>query len=77
MQAYQDRTYLEVVVCFFLHIFTGPKKEQAALFQLTVNSEVFTRLYFRETSHMRNFVKIKLSRNGEITLLFTCPSHKF
>ena len=48
-----------------------------ALFQLTVNLEVFARFYFRETSHMQNFVKIKLSRNGEITLLFTCPSHKF
>ena len=51
--------------------------EQAALFQLTVNSEVFSRFYFRETSHMQNFVKMKLSGNGEITLLFTCPSHKF
>ena len=48
-----------------------------ALFQLTVNWEVFAKFYFRETSHMQNFVKIKLSRNGEITLLFTCPSHKF
>ena len=27
--------------------------------------------YFRETSHMRSFVKIKSSRNGEITLPFT------
>ena len=27
--------------------------------------------YFRETSHMRSFVKIKSSRNGEITLSFT------
>ena len=25
-------------------------------------------LYFRETSHMRSFVKIKPSRNGKITL---------
>ena len=48
-----------------------------ALFELTVNLEVFTKFYFRETSHMQNFVKIKLSRNGEITQLFTCPSHKF
>ena len=32
---------------------------------------VFLRgLYFRETSHMRNFVKIKPSRNGKITLSF-------
>ena len=34
----------------------------------TVNSEIFARVYFRETSHMRSFVKIKPSRNGEITL---------
>ena len=27
-------------------------------------------LYFRETSHMRSFVKIKPSRNGKITLSF-------
>ena len=26
---------------------------------------------------MQNFVKIKLSRNGEITLLFTCPVTNF
>ena len=32
-----------------------------ALFQLTVNSEVFARF-------MQKFVKMKLSRNGEITL---------
>ena len=52
---------------FFFIFLQGPK-EQAALFQLTVNSEVFTRFYFRETSHMQQFVKIKLSRNGKITL---------
>ena len=39
-------------------------------------------LYFRETSHTRSFVKIKYSRNGEISLSFTdigesCPSHEF
>ena len=37
----------------------------------TVNSEIFARFLFRETSHMRSFVKIKPSRNGEITPLFT------
>ena len=62
---------------FFSSYFYLAQKEQAALFQLTVNSEVFAKFYFRETSHMQNFVKIKLSQNGEITLLFTCPSHKF
>ena len=36
----------------------------------TVNSEIFARVYFRETSHVRSFVKIKSSRNGEITLAF-------
>ena len=48
----------------------------------TVNSENFARVYFRETSHMRSFVKIKYSRNAEITLSFThirksWPSHEF
>ena len=28
-------------------------------------------LYFRDTSHMRSFVKIKSSRNDKITLSFT------
>ena len=47
----------------------------------TVNSEIFARVYFRETSHMRSFVKIKSSQNSEITLLFTdieksCPSRE-
>ena len=37
----------------------------------TVDSEISRGFYFRETSHMRNFVKIKSSRNGEITLSFT------
>ena len=48
----------------------------------TVNSEIFARVYFRETSHMRSFVKIGPSRNGEITMSFTdvgksCPSREF
>ena len=39
-------------------------------------------VYFRETSHMRSFVKIKCSRNIEITLSFTdirksYPSREF
>ena len=37
----------------------------------TVNSEIFARVYFRETSHKRSFVKIKSSRTGEIILSFT------
>ena len=37
---------------------------------ITVNSEISRGFYFRETSHMRSFVKIKSSRNGEITLSF-------
>ena len=36
----------------------------------TVNSEIFARVDFRVTSPERSFVKIKLSRNGEITLIF-------
>ena len=48
----------------------------------TVNPEIFARVYFRETSHMRSFVKIKPSRNGEITLTFidmakSCLSREF
>ena len=48
----------------------------------TVNSEIIARVYFRETSHMQSFVKIKSSRVGEITLSFTdigksCPCRKF
>ena len=39
--------------------------------QVTVNSEVFARVYFRETLRLRSFVKIKPSRNGQITLSFT------
>ena len=39
-------------------------------------------LYFRETSHMQSFVKIKPSRNGKITISFidigkSCLSHEF
>ena len=48
----------------------------------TVNSEIFARFYFRETSHRRSFVKINSLRNGEINLSFTdidksCTSRKF
>ena len=39
--------------------------------RVTVNSEIFAGVYFRETSHMRSFVKIKSSRIGEITISFT------
>ena len=35
------------------------------------NSESFARFYFRETSHMRSFVKIKSARNVEIRLSIT------
>ena len=42
----------------------------------------FREFYFRETLHMRSFVKIESWRNGEITLSFTdirtsCPSCEF
>ena len=48
----------------------------------SVNSEFLARVLFRETFQMRSFVKIKSSRNGEITLSFTdvcksCPSRGF
>ena len=38
---------------------------------ITVNSEILERVYFRETSHVQSFVKIKASRNGENTLSTT------
>ena len=38
---------------------------------ITVNSEIFARVYFRKTSHLRSFVKINPSRIGEFTLFFT------
>ena len=37
----------------------------------TVNSELSRQFNFRETSHMRSFVKIKPSRIGDITQSFT------
>ena len=48
---------------------------------VTVNSEIFARADFCETSHVRSFVKMKSSRNREITLSVTdigkpCPSHE-
>ena len=48
----------------------------------TVKSEIFARVYFRETWHMLSFVKIESSRNDAITLLLTdigksCPSREF
>ena len=48
----------------------------------TINLEIFREFYFHETSPLRSFMKIKQSRNGEITLLFTdvgksCPSREF
>ena len=48
----------------------------------TVNSELFARFYFRETSQIRSFVRIKHSQNGEITLSVSdvgksCSSREF
>ena len=36
----------------------------------TVNSQSFASVYFRETSRMRRFMKIRPPRNAEITLSF-------
>ena len=52
------------------------------LITCTVNSEIFARVYFRETSHMRSFVKLKHSQNVTITLsltniLISCTSREF
>ena len=46
------------------------RNTQLILFLDTVNSEIFARVCFRETSHMRSFVKKKSSRNGKITASF-------
>ena len=48
----------------------------------TVNTEIFGRFYFHETSHMRSFMKIEPLLNGKITMSFTdvgksCPSREF
>ena len=49
----------------------------------TVKLKIFARvIYYRETSHMRSFVKIKSSQNAENTLSFTdicksCTSREF
>ena len=48
----------------------------------TVNSEIFARVYLRETSCMRSFAKIKPSRNSENSLSFadvgkSCQSREF
>ena len=59
-----------------------PEDFQVSLYKpTTVNSEIFARVYFRETSHRRSFVKLKPSRNGTITLftdiLIPCTSREF
>ena len=48
---------------------------------VTVNSKIIARAYFRETTHVRSFVKMKSSRNREVTLSITdigkpCPSRE-
>ena len=48
----------------------------------TVNSEIFARDLLWRNFALLSFVKIKSSRNGEITLSFvnmtkSCPSHEF
>ena len=46
--------------CFFLHILLGPKGT-GGIISAYCKFGGFARFYFRETSHMQNFVKIKLS----------------
>ena len=55
---------------------------QAKISDITVDSEMFARFYFRETSSMQSFVKIKCSQNGQIILSFSdigksCPICSF
>ena len=48
-------------------------KRTAFIYLLTVNSEIIARVYFRETSRMRSFAKIKPSRNREFTVIYHGP----
>ena len=41
------------------------------IYNNTVNWEISRGFYFRETSHVQTFVKIRSLRNGETTLSFT------
>ena len=50
---------------------SGDKKGRGLGNLSTVNSEIFARVYFRETSFVRSFVKIKSSLNDEISLSLT------
>ena len=86
MHASKTPTCLRVCACshepsmwyMFIVIMTRTKISPT---NVTVNSEIFARVYFRETSHVRSFVKMKSSRNREITLSITdigkpCPSRE-
>ena len=58
------------------------KLQRSTVHQITVNLEISRSFYFRETSHVRSFVKIKLSQNGDTTLSFadigkSCTSREF
>ena len=69
----------ELILSFLMFVF---KEFGILCIEITVNSETFARFYFHETLHMRNFVKIKSSRNGEIILSLTdkdksCPKREF
>ena len=50
---------------------TSLKIQLTGFRKYTVNSEIFERVYFRETSRVRSFAKIKPSRIGENTLSFS------
>ena len=57
-----------LTVCHFPDLKEEKGKTEMQASQYTVNSEFLGGFYFRETSHMRSFVKIKLSQDGKITL---------
>ena len=61
---------------FFLHILLGPNGTGGNI-SAYCKFGSFREVLFSRNFHMQKFVQIKLSRNGEITLLFTCLSHKF
>ena len=69
----------ELIFSFLMFVF---KEFGMLCIKVTVNSEIFPRVYFHETSHKQSFVKLKSSLNGEIILSFTdigksCPERAF
>ena len=54
-----------------LLLLNWPTHEIRVHYTYTVNSEIFLSIIFSRTSHIRSFMKIEPSRNGEITIALT------